>query len=449
MPQGLRIVAEPARKTEPVLTPDAARAVFLFGGSVIREDGVYRLWYESWPENQIGNPDMGENNVLRYAESDYGDTWVMPNIDDSGENIVYGAHKSGTGYHGGCVFIDPSAPPNERYKGINLGHATPEMWKRLLDERPDEIDPRIGENSRTAIFGSTSPDGLHWTSVGEPLVAQNSDTHNVCLYDAERGRYVMYCRSWFFNRRTVGRAESSNFHRFPLPEELHWPGARMAPHDLWYTQSTNRMPGAPDYWVMFPMRWSLLDDSFSFHVATSPDGNVWDLIPTGPDGKDGPVCEPGEPGTWDGGVVAPGLGLVELPDRRVGVLYSGSPVPHKHPRKPPLGKLGWAWWPAGRIVALVADTEGSFATWPIQFEGRTARVNVKTAPAGWLRAEVADSRGKPIPGRTFDDCDPISGDELNKLLTWHGERDLGHQEDAPVTLRIRLRSGRLYSVQFQ
>ena len=453
MPQGIRLRAQAARKSEPVLTPEQANAVFLFGGNLIHDDGTYRLWYENWPEEGIDDPNMGHGNYVRYAESDDGETWRLPGVGliehrgSTRNNIVYGAMLTQTGYHGGSVFKDPSAPPAERYKGVNLGDMTPDMRERYLRDRSDEFDPRIGDRG-TAVFGSVSPDGIHWTPIDEPFVAQNSDTHNVGLYDEVRGKYVLYCRSWFYQRRTIGRTESDDFRRFPLPEECFWPGPRMAPHDLWYTQSTNRMPGAPDYWVMFPMRWSLPTDQFTWHVATSPDGMVWDLVP-GPDGDtSGPVCVPGEPGSWDAGVVAPGLGLVELPGDRMGVLYSGSPVPHKHPRKPPLGKLAWAWWPKGRLVALEAENEGSFALWQLQFDGRTARVNVTTPPAGWLRAEACDQRGVPLPGRSFDDCDPITGDVLDQPITWQGESDLGHAEGAPVVLRFRLRAAKLYSVRF-
>jgi hypothetical protein len=201
------------------------------------------------------------------------------------------------------------------------------------------------------------------------------------------------------------------------------------------------VPGTTDYHVMFPLCWSLIDDHFDFHLATSPDGIVWGLVPGGP------VCRPGRPGDWDGGVVAPGLGLVDLPGDRMGILVAGSPVPHKHPRQPPLGALAWAWWPKGRLVALQAETEGSFALWPLLFEGRTARLNFRTAPAGYVTVEALGPEGV-LPGRSFDDCDPLSGDHLDHPITWRGESDLSHAEDAPVTLRFRLRCAELYSVAF-
>jgi hypothetical protein len=269
-----------------------------------------------------------------------------------------------------------------------------------------------------------------------------SDTHNVCEYDASRKKYVAYCRSWFFNRRTIGRMETDDFHCFPLPEELFWPNAETVPSDLWYGNAKTRMPDAPDYHVMFPLQWHLATDRFDVHLATSPDGVVWGTVPGGP------VCEPGEEGRWDAGVVWPGVGLVELPGDRMGLLYAGSPVPHKHPRRPPLGQLAWAWWRKGRLVALASPGEGAFALWPLVANGREARLNVRTDGAGWVAAEVFRQDGTPVPGRSFEDCDLLGGDHLDRAVTWHGQSDLGHGEGEPVRLRFRTCRADLFSVRF-
>jgi hypothetical protein len=243
-------------------------------------------------------------------------------------------------------------------------------------------------------------------------------------------------------RRTVGRMETDDFRRFPLPEELFWPDASMQPHETWYANGKTLMPGTTDYHVMFPMRWSLLEDKFDFHLATSPDNIVWNFVPGGP------ICEPGPVGSWDGGIAAPTLGMVRLPGRRMGILLAGSPVPHKHPRRAPLGELGWARWPEGRLVALKAPTEGRFALWDIKTTGRTVQLNFRTAPAGYVQVEAHGAEGI-LPGRGFDDCDYLTGDHLDEPVSWRGATDLGHRAAEPVTLRFRLRSAELYCVEFR
>jgi len=283
---------------------------------------------------------------------------------------------------------------------------------------------------------------LHWTATTEPMLVQTSDTHNICAYDANLGKYVAYVRTWYMGRRTIGRTESTDYRDFTFPEEVFWPDAMQRPYDLWYVNGKAVMPGAADYHLMFPMRWSLIDDHFEFHLASSPDNIVWSWVPGGP------ICRPGPAGAWDGGVVVPGYGLVQLPSGRTGMLVEGSPVPHKHPRRPPLGALGWAWWPQDRLVALRAQEEGSFALYPLLVEGRTVHLNVKTTVAGYAQVEVVGPDGQALPGRSFADCDRLCGDHLNQVVSWRGETDLGHPEGAPVTLRFRLRTAELYAVRF-
>lgn len=453
LPVGIRLRAQPARKTEPFLVPQMTDEIYLFGGTVIRDEGMYRLWFDCWPAEHIDHPtySMGSFNYVRYAESDDGMTWRFPKLGlverrgSRENNVVYGPPLSGpAGYHGGCVFKDLSAPPAARYKMFYQGIFTEEMKARYLEERPNEVDRYFGNRDQWAgLFGAVSPDGLHWTWQPEPLSAQVSDTHNVCEYDPVLGLYVAYCRNWFFSRRGIGRIAAPEFRHFPLSEEVFWPSPSMAPDELWYANGKTKMPGTVDHHVMFPMRWSIRSDRFDFWLATSPDNGVWNLVPGGP------VCEPGDPGAWDGGVTGPGLGLVELPDNRLGIPLAATPVPHKHPRRAPLGALAWAWWPKGRLVALEAEVEGSFALQPLQVKGRRLHLNFRTAPAGCIRVQVLDEKGKVLPGRTFEECDWLAGDELDREVTWKGEADLGHPEGSALILCFRLRCGQLFSVEFR
>ena len=449
MPLGIELVAKPAQRTEPVIKAEETD-IMIYAGSLLHDEGRYRLWYECWPGRDIGTDRIGEHDLLRYAESDNGMDWHFPELglveyeETRRNNVVYGGPLTfESGYHGGCVFKDPSCPPQERYKGFHLGRISQQRLQEYRRTRPGDVDPfQADKDLVPALFGATSPDGLHWTPLPEPLLVQMSDTHNVCGYDVALGKYVAFVRTWYMERRAIGRTESDDFGRFPLPEEVFWPDAMQRPYDLWYVNAKTMMPGTTDYHLMFPMRWSLIDDHFEFDLASSPDGIVWGWVPGGP------VCVPGAAGSWDGGVVAPGYGLVSLPGKRTGLLVEGSPLPHKHPRRPPLGALGWAWWPQDRLVALKAEAEGSFALYPLVFAGRTVRLNVSTAPAGYVQVEALGSDGEILPGRSFADCDRFSGDSLDQVVSWRGEADLGHIEGSPVTLRFRLRAVELYAVRF-
>ena len=453
LPVGIRLCAQPAQKTAPFLEPQMDDEMLLFAGTVIRDEGRYRFWFECWPTEHIHDEryKIGNLNYVRYGESDDGENWTFPKLGlierhgSADNNVVYGLSLTPeTGYYYGSVFKDPSAPSEERYKMIYQGHLSEAMKEHYLRERPDDVDAiNRGRSEWAGFFGAVSPDGLRWTPLEELLVAQYSDTHNMCEYDPVLEQYVAYCRNWFFSRRGIGRAVSDNFRRFPLSEEALWPDPTMDPDELWYANGKTKMPGTNDYHVMFPTRWSIRHDKFDIHLFTSPDNLIWHRVPGGP------VCEVGDPGDWDGGVVAPGIGLVELPGGRMGVPLVGSKVPHKYPRKAPLGAIGWAWWPKGRLVALKADVEASFALQPLKIAQRHAILNCRTAPAGSVQVEVLGPAGEVLPGRTFADCDWIVGDHLERAITWKGEADLSHNGDGPITLCFKMRCAELYSVAFR
>ena len=450
VPWGIELVAQRPTRSEPVLLPDACGVMFLFAGSLIHDDGMYRLWVEGWPTNDMA--EVGHFNQLRYAESDDGMTWrfpdlkLLPHSGPGPNNLVIGRPLNERyGFHGGGVFKDPSAPPHERYKAVWLGtipRADADAYRRRW---PNDVDPGADKGDATVWgpCGAVSPDGLRWTVLEEPLLINISDNHNVCEYDALRRRYVMYTRTWVMGRRTIGRSETADFRHFPQPEQVFWPGTpAMKPCDLWYCNGKTRMPGTRDYHLMFPMLWSLQDDRFEFHLASSPDNVMWNLVPGSP------ICTPGDPNAWDGGLVAPGLGLVDLPGDRTGVLVCGCRTPHKHPRRAPYGALGWATWPRGRLVALRAAEHGSFATFLVKARGGRIFLNCRTPLSGLIQVEVVGPDGKTVAGRGLDDCDPIAGDFLRRPVTWRGESGTGVEPGQPVALRFRLRCAELYAVHF-
>ncbi len=102
------------------------------------------------------------------------------------------------------------------------------------------------------------------------------------------------------------------------------------------------------------------------------------------------------------------------------------------------------------LVALSAATEGRFALWPLLFSGRTVHLNFSTSPAaGRIQVEAVGPEGQVLPGRGFADCDLLTGDQLDQVVSWRGQTDLGHPDGAPVTLRFRLQCAKLFSVELK
>ncbi len=454
MPSGIRLRAKPAQKTEPFLVPEGDEDMIWSGGVVIHEEGRYRLWYETAGKEHIDHPkyNMGSFDYIRYAESDDGETWRQPSLgllERNGtktNNLVYGVPLiDNTGLHGATIFKDPSAPPEERYKMFHTGQMGGDMKEGYLRDRPNELGAQSHAGEKLeGFFGAVSPDGLGWTPLKDALISQVSDTHNVCEYDPVLGQYVAYCRSHYLMRRSIGRLASSDFRRFPLSEEVFWPNATNEPYDLWYGNAKTVMPGTTDYHIMFPLRWRLIDDSFAFLLAASPDNVMWNPVPGGP------VCRPGEPGDFDYGTVAAGVGVVNLPGDRMGVTVGCSSHGHKQQlRQRPDASINWATWKKGRLAALEAPEEGNFRTFQLTIPQRRAYLNFKTAVGGRVEVQVCDSKYKPIPGRGYEECDWLVGDETDRELAWKGESDLGHEGDGPISLSFRLRCAELYSVEFR
>ena len=125
----------------------------------------------------------------------------------------------------------------------------------------------------------------------------------------------------------------------------------------------------------------------------------------------------------------------------------------------PLGNLGFAIWPAGRLAALEAPGTGSFTTPQLIFADNRLCLNLETRRAGEVLVEVVEAEGPPrpipqaegpvVPGFSFADCDPICGDLLSHTVTWRGNADLSALAGRPISLRFRLRAASLYAFQFE
>ena len=142
----------------------------------------------------------------------------------------------------------------------------------------------------------------------------------------------------------------------------------------------------------------------------------------------------------------------------VGLPYKGSTFPHKYPRWPDRGDAGqrrYALWKKGRLACVETSGEGFFATPVLKFPGRQLKLNLKTAFTGEVRVEIIaitrwvhkKKTEELVDGRSFDDCDPISGDQLSHTVTWNGQADLGHATDQPVYFRFKLRAAKLYAFE--
>jgi hypothetical protein len=92
---------------------------------------------------------------------------------------------------------------------------------------------------------------------------------------------------------------------------------------------------------------------------------------------------------------------------------------------------------------------GEIVSKPLTFKGTKLIMNFATSAAGDIRVEIQDADGKPLPGFTLDDCPPIFGDSIERLVTWNNGGDVSSLAGKPVRLRFVLKDADLFAVQFQ
>ncbi len=456
IPHGVKIVAHrPRVEEEPFLRQDQPWEAAVSQVSLIQEEGVYRAYYRVQAAGEDRRNPSG--SMLAYAESVDGLTWTKPNLgliefDGSTDNsFIYGMDVAlNRSIFTGSVFKDPNpdAPDDERYK--------------IVYRAPDP-------ERRESIFGAVSPDGINWRTLEEPLIpGYFSDTLNVADYDARRGKYVCYLRGWtnhqwgkVHGRRTIAYSETDNFAHWPMPETIVAAGMNDGADTDIYTNSYTPLPGT-DAYVMFPAFYQRNIDVMEIHVAVSRDGVHWERpIP-------GPIIPLGEPGTPGVGSVSVGRGMVSTRSGEWSVPLSLRPWTHNenhygHEGDKPESNVYYATWRTDGFTSLEAESYGEFATVPFTFEGSSLRINAWTRFGGDVSVEVADpsdeamgrfAEGKvavdaaTVEGRSFADCDQITGDQLSYVVTWGGESDLSAWSGKPIRLRFRLHRARLYSLQF-
>ncbi len=227
--------------------------------TVIRTAERWQMWYAAYDHNYHIDAD----GVLCYAESDDGVHWQKPAlglIDYAGSkqnNLVLGKDS-----HGACVFLDPSAKAQERYKEV--------AYVRLV-------------NKRWLVFGGASADGIHWTLGEKPLLERNSDTQQSCSRDGDG--YRLYVRMWtgakaFTGKRVIGFAESKTFGDFAEPIKILEAGADDPPTLQFYNPAVAKL--RENLYVMFPSGFYTKENLLRVHAAISRDGEHFERVGQAP-----------------------------------------------------------------------------------------------------------------------------------------------------------------------
>lgn len=441
--------------------------------SVIEESGLIRLWYviadprpHAAPRPAVGDvtdldaktrADAASDTryVLCYAESDDGLRWRKPELDilpfeGRPTNMLL------AGRMGATVFLDPAAPPAQRYKLIHgFGPRLPQVYRH--GDGPTRLIFH-------GIYGSSSPDGLRWTTHPEPIMPWYTDTTNAAYWDTRLGRYVAFCR-WNENLgfrdnqtvilergaehyRAIGRSESRDFFRFPPPRKIAEPSpAERRPRATgmdYYNTSAVKYPDVPDAYLMFSCDFHHDSDALDVHLATSRDGARYTRWKE-------PLLRLGPDGAFDCRQVYMGSGIVRR-GPEAWMYYHGRAYGHgdRSRREGPAGGIGLARIRAEGFVSQDAPAEGgSLLTRPLRLPAapRALRVNADASAGGWLRVELCDATGRALSGHTLRASDPLRYNQMAGLASWRGSTALANLPRI-VRLRFTGRSVKLYAFEF-
>jgi hypothetical protein len=299
------------------------------------------------------------------------------------------------------------------------------------------------------------------------------DSQNLAFWDSARGEYRIYVRDFRKaadgkHYRDIRTATSQDFRNWTPTEWLRYPDA---PDAELYTNQVQSYCRAPHIFVGFPSRYVQRPWSASLAALPEPEHRRFraevnerfgsalsdDLFMSSRDGRtfrrwDEAFIRPGPQleGNWAYGDNYQCWGIIETP----AALSSAPPELSFFAREGVWRGRGvnirrYSLRVDGFVSVHAPWRGGEFVTPTLRYSGDCLEINFATSTAGSLRVEIQDRDGTPIPGFTLEDSHPQIGDELDRIVTWRHNPNLGALHGRPVKLRFRLRDADLYALRFR
>jgi len=338
--------------------------------------------------------------------------------------------------HNFCPFVDtrPGVPRNERYKGV------------------------AGLAKGLHLF--VSPDGLRWKKTTEkPVITDGAfDSQNLIFWSEAEGCYVAYFRIMLGSLRAVGRATSPDLSSWSPTQQMQpVHRGRPARREHLYTNQTQPYFRAPHIYVstaarFMPRRQAITDEqakAIGVHKKYYRDISDAVLLTTrGGTRYDRTFMEgflrPGiGPKNWVSRTNYPALGVVQTgPGEMSFYVQNDYAQPTACLRRHSVRLDGFA-------SVRAPYSGGSMVTKPLTFDGSSLSLNFATSAAGEIRVEAQDAQGKPIPGFTLRESEPIIGNEIDRAAAWKSGESIGTLASKPIRLRFVMRDADLYSLRFE
>lgn len=430
-----RVFHRPVKEPEPVIVADQPweQSAFLgvLGNCVFFDPAVdeYRMYYVIY--QMIGR---SERQHYALATSRDGRHWDKPRLGiadfrgSTANNLLHDYESprfSQEFFAYNNVIRDERDPdPARRYKALGF-------WMRY-------------DGTAHGMLVAFSPDGLRWTEPPENPVLPNGDTHTLLGWDERIGKYVAYPRTASgTSARNIGYSTSEDFLHWTPAQTVMEPVAGDPPHYEIYGMPVVKYEGL---YLGFP--WAFIAsglEPLDTQLAFSRDGITWERDPHAPK-----FISRGPAGSFDDSYA------ITANPIRVGdelfFYYMACSFPHGYAFTKETkfeGAIGLARLRVDGFASLSchAQSGGHVITRPLRFSGQRMVVNCRTSD-GWLRAELQDAEGEPIPGFTEDECQPIRADTVGQEVRWASGQQVGGLAGTPVRVKLTIADGEVFSFGF-
>ena len=399
--------------------------------TVLKAGGKFQFFYRRDKDPKVtwkthGIEAYHEGEVTLYAESKDAISWTTPKLglfehpSFPEGNIVLMNEIFVNHNFTPAIDTKPGVPSDQRYKALG-GSAFQPHQSAVREKR--------GPGGLKAFV---SADGIHWKKLREePVIPEDwgkyFDSQNYAFWSESEQCYVCYFRRFIKGCRGIARTTSTDFvHWTPFVEmQANLPGEHL------YTSCTQPYFRAPQIYVAMPTRFmDKRGAATDILFMTTRGGDRYDrefmqsFIRPGLS-KDG----------WLNRANYAAIGIHQTSDTEMSMFLTGG-------RRYTLRLDGFV-----SVNALLAG--GEFITKPFTFTGRQLEINYATSAAGQMRVELQDAAGKPIPGLTLDDCEPIWGDHVSRIVKWKSGDDVSAHIGKHVRLRFEMSDADLFAMRFR